>query len=886
MSIFNKIFRKDHKERIPISFKEKLNNFQSLLNSNDEALKLMGELGDVLNSGLPFTRGEVLQKFNGILQNTIQVADHLSIMCEGKYQSLVTQVYKINDQCSRLLAPKLLCPESWDCPELDCINCEEIENIQPDRPYSYHINEITINNSMEVGGKMSHLCEVHNKLGIPIPDGFCLTARCFEEFLSVKEINIKIEEALSSIDFNNNEQIQQASWVIQTMIVTAVVPDIIEKVIWENYEVLAKNSGNVLLSVRSSAVGEDDPHYSFAGLHYTALNVSKANLIDACIEVLISKYLPQSLVYRYINGLRDVDMPMSTGIMVMINAEVSGVLFSKDPMNVKDGIIIQAVRGLGTKVVDGSVTPQEFIIDRSDDCKVIDFKAGNQKYKTSPRNMDGLHEVKLSDNDSIQPCLNHDQIRIIVNYALHIENYYNTPQDIEWAIDKSGKVYILQCRALSVSESKAIKISKGFSSKELESKYTLLLNEGECASPGIASGEVFLLKRFKDIVNFPSGGILVTKKTSPELTRILHKAAGLITDVGSTTGHLAIIARELGVPVIVNTNKSTEILSPGMKVTINADDRKIYNGEVPELLTKSKNDFSVKKIFSKSPIYRIWQNITKLVIPLNLADPESSGFTVENCKTFHDITRFAHEYAMREMFALYESAHHEDKHSYHLKFQVPLNIYIIDIGNGLKVIEGKKFVIPEDIISRPFNALIKGMTSPGIRWAGPLPIDLKGLTNLLMSNVVDSNRSDRDLGSRSYAIISDKYMNFFSRLGYHFSRLDAYASDEINNNYINFHFRGGAADPIRRMRRAKIITKVLETLNFSVSLQNDNVLGTIRKIPSSSIFSILTEIGRLMGAVRNVDVTLTSDENVGLFVDAFLKGDSSPALKFTEDDND
>ena len=126
-------------------------------------------------------------------------------------------------------------------------------------------------------------------------------------------------------------------------------------------------------------------------------------------------------------------------------------------------------------------------------------------------------------------------------------------------------------------------------------------------------------------------------------------------------------------------------------------------------------------------------------------------------------------------------------------------------------------------------------------------------------------------------------MNFFSRLGYHFSRLDAYASEELNNNYINFNFRGGAADPIRRMRRAKIVTKVLETLNFSVSHRNDHVLATIRKIPASSIFSLLTEIGRLMGAVRNVDVTLTSDENIDKFVDAFLQGDSAPVLRFMED---
>jgi pyruvate,water dikinase len=283
-------------------------------------------------------------------------------------------------------------------------------------------------------------------------------------------------------------------------------------------------------------------------------------------------------------------------------------------------------------------------------------------------------------------------------------------------------------------------------------------------------------------------------------------------------------------------------------------------------------------------MHRICQNVSKLIIPLNLTDPGSSEFVPDNCRTLHDVTRFAHESSMREMFSLYESARYEETYAYPLKFSVPLDIHVIDLGNGLKDLSGKKFITPENISSLPFLSLIKGMTSPGIRWAGPLPIDFKGLTNLLMSNIVDSSRGDRDLGSRSYAFVSDCYMNFFSRLGYHFSRLDAYASEELNNNYINFNFRGGAADPVRRMRRAKIITKVLETLNFTVSHHGDHVLATIRKIPSSSILSLLSEIGRLMGAVRNVDVTLTTDENIDQFVDAFLKGDSAPALRFTDEE--
>jgi pyruvate,water dikinase len=886
MPFFKKILKAQKKEAI--SFRDKLHHFQRLLLSNDDALKIMGSMSELLASGKPFSRKEINFIFSEILRNTREVTHHLSVMCGGKYKSLISQVSRINDKCTELLSPKAFCSVKWDCKEDDCNQCEKNESVKVGSPvnsYSYRIDEISVGNIMEVGGKMSRLCEIHNRLLIPIPDGFCLTSKCFEEFLSQGELYVQIDKAISSIDFNDNKQVQQASQVIQALIIASPIPQFIEKIIMNNYEYLASKHGDILISVRSSAIGEDDLHYSFAGLHYTALNVSKANLIDACFEVLISKYLPQSLVYRYITGLRDVDMPMSIGCMQMIDSEVSGVLFTKDPLGINKGIIIHAVYGLGTKVVDGSVSPQEFIVD-PDTCKIKEFRPGDQKYKTIPRQTDGLYEDRITDEIINSPCLTDDQVKTIAEYALRIEKYFETPQDIEWTIDKSGKVFILQCRPLAISKTGAINTSGKNSFDKTKLSYRVLIDQGSCASPGINSGEVFLLNRFKDLVNFPSGGILVVKKTSPELTRVLHKASGLVADIGNTTGHLAIIARELSIPVMVNTKNATGILKHGEVVTVDATDNKIYLGSAKELIDNYNSVSVTENIFLKSPMYRIWQNISQLVIPLNLTDPDSSEFSPDNCKTLHDVTRFAHEYAMREMFLLYETAQFEDKHAYPLKFSVPLDVYVIDLGKGLKNVEGKKVITPEDIISKPFLSLIKGMTSPGIRWAGPLPIDLKGFTNLLMSNVVDSSRSDRGLGSRSYAIVADCYMNFFSRLGYHFTRLDAYASEEINNNYINFNFRGGAADPIRRMRRAKVITKVLETLNFSVTHKGDHVIATIRKVSSLSILTLLTEIGRLMGAVRNVDVTLTTDENINQFVDAFLKGDSSPAMRFVEDDND
>ncbi|MCL4539277.1 MAG: PEP-utilizing enzyme [Bacteroidetes bacterium] len=881
MTIFKKIFRRQQAE--PVSFKDKLHHFQRLLFSNDEALKLMASLSDIIVSGRPFSRGEIYPVYSDILKNTQEVTEHLSSMCGGRYKTLIGRVHSIKDECELKLSPAPFCPERWDCEEPDCSKCEKSVIPSPDMPYSYRVDEITFDHTREVGGKMSRLCEVHNRLNIPIPDGFCLTSRCFDDFFSQENLYLTIDEAISSIDFNDNAQVQQASRVIQALIIASPIPQIIERTILDQYDNLVSRQGHVLVSVRSSAVGEDDLHFSFAGLHYTALNVSRANLVDACFEVLISKYLPQSLVYRYMTGLRDVDMPMSIGCLQMVDSEVSGVLFTRDPLRNRDEIIIQAVRGLGTKVVDGSVEAQEYVVERSGNFRVLSFKPGNQEFRAAPRSTDGLYDEKVPDDLKRNPCLNQDQIRTITEYALKIEQYYESPQDIEWAIDRNGEVYILQCRPLAISDAVAVDADGDPQSGKADAGLPVLIAKGECASPGICSGKVFLLNRFKDLVNFPSGGILVVKKTSPELTRVLHKASGLVADIGNTTGHLAIIARELKIPVLVNTGDATTQLTDEMNVTVDTAAKRVYLGIETGFVEHADDVSGSKNIFMKSPMYRIWKNVTQSIIPLNLTDRDSSEFSPDNCRTLHDVTRFAHEYSMREMFSLYESAEHEDKQAYPLKFPVPLDVYVIDLGNGLNKIEGRRAITPDDIISKPFLSLIGGMTAPGVRWAGPLPIDIKGFTSLLMSNIVDSGRSDRALGGRSYAIISDCYLNFSSRLGYHFSRLDAYASDEINNNYINFDFRGGAADPSRRVRRAKVIARILELSDFSVAAQNDNVLATIRKIPVSQILELLNEIGRLMGAVRNADVTLIRDDNIEQFVNAFLSGDPAPALRFTQE---
>jgi ActR/RegA family two-component response regulator len=234
---------------------------------------------------------------------------------------------------------------------------------------------------------------------------------------------------------------------------------------------------------------------------------------------------------------------------------------------------------------------------------------------------------------------------------------------------------------------------------------------------------------------------------------------------------------------------------------------------------------------------------------------------------------------MKIMFSYYENISVGAYKVKKLKFEVPLDLRMINIGNGLKETGDGAWITTDDILSKPMLALIEGMTTPGLKWSGQLSIDTKGYFGLIVGNIVDHHRSDTVMGSSSYAFVSGNYVNFFSRLGYHFSSLDAYAGDEINNNYINFNFRGGASSITRRSRRALAIAKILDSLNFTVQRSEDNVIAKIRKIPENMICKLVAEIGKLMGAIRNTDVIMQSDAHVDLFAEAFLEGDPNPALR-------
>ena len=861
-----------------LTYQEKYSIFKKLIAANDEAHKAMSEMGEMIILAEPFTRNQAEQVFRSLISNSEIILESLNLLSHGKYKILQQKLKTIVNDSKKILNPRFLCPEGWDCPDYECHACPKIKEHENQMPYFYDLAQIDKSYYLEVGGKMSRLGEMKNILKLNVPDGFCLTIRLFEEFMSENNLWEKIDKILQKVDFTSIANIREIARESQNVIIANQMPKFIEEKIIEIFNHKFGYDQNIRIAVRSSALGEDGDRFSFAGLHHSELNVSRENLIDACFEVMISKYSPESLVYRFINGLRDQDMPMSIGCMMMVNAETAGVLFTKDPNGEKNGVIIQAVRGLGLTVVEGKVSPQEFIVGHSEDADILNFSSGRQYYMDVANDKSGISKKTLDPNLSVIPSLSNDQVKQLIKCALLIEEHFGGPQDIEWAYNKSGKLYILQARPLKITyQSKKTDIEIDFD--ELKKDNKLLIESGNCASHGIASGKVRVIDSPRDFIGFPMGGIIVSKKNIPEFASLIHKASGVITDFGSTSGHLSIIAREMGVPILTNTETATQILKNDMLITMDADQACVFEGMVDKLIEFKKLQIQQHNNFISSPLFKIWHRLSKFVFKLNLFNPDSPKFKADNCQTLHDIIRFSHETSIRLMFSMFTMSGDNAGKSYLLKFGVPLDLHLINLDNGLKVVSRKNWITTDSIGSVPFLALIKGMKTPGIKWAGHLPIDFKGYARVIFGNLIDVNRNESEIGSKSYAIVSKNYFNFFSRLGYHFTRIDVFAHDEINANYINFYFRGGAADEIRKSRRVRAIKLILDHYDFISETKDDSVIARIRKVPLQKILELVEMLGKLMGSVRNTDVTMLTEKHIDIFVKSFIEGDPAPALK-------
>ena len=433
-----------------------------------------------------------------------------------------------------------------------------------------------------VGGKTASLGEMFS-LGLPVPDGFAVTAKAYRYFISYNKLDRKIRKTISSADIKDVSSLKKAGSAIRTMILKASFPNDLEKQILGAFSRL----GSSYVAVRSSATAEDLPNASFAGQQESFLNVSRRDLLDKVRRCFASLFTDRAISYREDKKFNHFKVYLSVAVQKQVFSEVSGVMFTIDPdSGHRNFIVINSSYGLGDYIVQGVVVPDEIWVFKKS-CRVIDRKLG-KKHAMEVRSQSGVTGKKVPKSLQDSFSITNREAEELAGYAKAIESHYGMPMDIEWAKDKE-KLYILQARPETVHSAK----SNVYQEFRLEQK-SKVIAQGLAVGRKIASGPVNVIRSAKGINLFRKGGVLVTSRTDPDWEPIMKVAAGIVTEEGGRTSHAAIVSRELGVPCIVGVPNATKILKNGQAVTVDCTEEagRVWEGA----LKFSVKNRSVEKI--------------------------------------------------------------------------------------------------------------------------------------------------------------------------------------------------------------------------------------------------------------------------------------------------
>ncbi|MGD8801301.1 MAG: phosphoenolpyruvate synthase [Desulfobacterales bacterium] len=469
-----------------------------------------------------------------------------------------------------------------------------------------------------VGGKNASLGEMIQALkhqGIRVPDGFATTAGAYREFLTANDLSDKVQALLDDLHADKKE-LEQVGHAIRRLIRSGIFPDPIANSIGDAYADLCSRSDaeDVDVAVRSSATAEDLPEASFAGQQETFLNVTGADeLLEACRKCYASLFTDRAISYREEKGFDHMQVALSVGVQKMVRSDrgSAGVIFTLDTeTGFKEVVVINAAWGLGENVVQGAVTPDEYVVfkpllENADVAPIIGKTLGD-KEKKMVYAKGGSHKTKNINTPKAERrefVLTDAEILQLARWACDIEAHYDKPMDIEWARDgDSQELYIVQARPETVQSQRQAGTMKNYRLREKAKR----LVSGQAIGDAISAGKVCLVNSADDIDRFEAGAILVTEITDPDWVPIMKKAAGIVTDYGGRTSHAAIVSRELGITALVGTGDATDTLKTDQEITLSCaegDRGYVYDG----ILEFDETEISLKDIPETST--RIMMNI-------------------------------------------------------------------------------------------------------------------------------------------------------------------------------------------------------------------------------------------------------------------------------------
>jgi len=461
--------------------------------------------------------------------------------------------------------------------------------------YILFFNQISITDIGKVGGKNASLGEMYiqlNPIGINIPNGFAVTAEGYRLFRKTNNIEKQLEDLLLSLDTKEYSNLTSIGEKARNLILSAAIPEEINAEIRAAYQELCKECeiDNLDVAVRSSATSEDLPSASFAGRMESYLNISgEDQLLDAVRRCYASLFTDRAIKYRHDMGFTEMDIAISVGVQQMVRSDKasSGVAFTIDPdSGFKNSIVINSTFGLGENIVQGRITPDEWMVFKPNLFNkklnpILKSHCGNKEFTMvySENTIDVSAEKTIVNIDTPLAeqnkfSLTSNEVVKLAQWCQKIEDHYQKAMDIEWAKDGlNDQIYIVQARPETIHGKERKQTTEIYSLKEKSN----VLTSGIALGNKITSGKARILNSPHEGNQLQPGEILVTDVTNPDWDPILKKAGAIITNKGGRTSHSAIVARELGTVAVVGCANASSVIKNGQEITVSCAEGKVGN---------------------------------------------------------------------------------------------------------------------------------------------------------------------------------------------------------------------------------------------------------------------------------------------------------------------
>ncbi len=482
------------------------------------------------------------------------------------------------------------------------------------RPLTLFFKDIDKHDISQVGGKGANLGEM-TQAKFPVPNGFAVTVESYNLFLEKNQIAERISEILKPVDVDQPDQLQAASNKVQKLVSSSIMPEEVADEVIKSYKKLSGLFKTALVAVRSSATAEDLPGMSFAGQQATYLNVKGSNnLLTAVRDCWASLFTARAIFYRAQNKIDTKKVRISVIVQKMVQSDVSGVMFTINPVNNdKDRIVVDAVWGLGEMIVQGSVIPDHYVVQK-ETFSILSKEISDQSIQLIKKGEKTI-ETEVPAKWRSEQKITDEQIVKLAKIGQRLQEHYYFPQDIEWA-KEGDDLYIVQTRPVTTIKEAGKEVKDGVKITDLP------ILTGAPASPGIGTGPVKVLKSPKEIDKVKAGDVLVAPMTSPDYVPAMKKASAIITDQGGQTSHAAIVSRELGIPCIVGTKEATKMLKDLDIVTVDGAKGLVYRGAKVRV---ENSDVKEEREIKSKTATRIYVNLAEKELAKETAEMNVEG---------------------------------------------------------------------------------------------------------------------------------------------------------------------------------------------------------------------------------------------------------------------